>query len=147
MHHLFDTTHVSAVLGMRPIGVIDMSDSMVGMKLAWGHFPPWTGKKPSEEHRINCAIGRTGSKRSEDTKQRMSEAAKKRGQHPALAEANRKRMTGNTIRRGAKISDKSKELMKQSSASRELHECPHCKRMLLMCNLVRWHGDNCKEKQ
>jgi ribosomal protein L37AE/L43A len=96
MHHLFDTTHVSAVLGMRPIGVIDMSDSMVGMKLAWGHFPPWTG---------------------------------------------------NTIRRGAKISDKSKELMKQSSASRELHECPHCKRMLLMCNLVRWHGDNCKEKQ
>lgn len=84
---------------------------------------------------------------NETSKQKMSLAAKGR---PKSEEHKRKIAIANTgnvgsAQKRAKISASRKGKATNKGISPPKYQCPHCKSFVSNGNLIRWHGDNCKE--
>lgn len=92
-----------------------------------------SGRKLTDEHRKNMIASRIGSKRSEETKERMREAHKKRSESHKVSEETKQKMRiaklGKTLseehkskigRPGLKKSEETKQKMREAWARRKL---------------------------
>lgn len=89
------------------------------------------GKKHSDESKLknrNSQLGEKswayGRSKSEETKVKMSAAAK-----------------------GKKKSPETIENMRLAKKNQPRHSCVHCGTEAIKSNIVRWHNDNCKHKR
>lgn len=102
-----------------------------------------------KQKQIAAITGRTRNPFSDEWKEKMAEA--KRG--------------SNNHRFGVKASDETREKLRQKKLGtkqspetiakkaaairgmkREKKECPHCKKLVAVNGLARWHGEKCKKK-
>jgi len=106
-----------------------------------------------------------GQKRSLETKQRLSEAAKNRKITKKVIEGYKKQSiektgvalhddaTKKVISKASKENwknnpnmNKCLENLRNNNPAKIKVECPHCKRMIAKTMINRWHNDNCKLK-
>ena len=127
MKYTMDTTRVSKILGVEPIGVIDVSIYEPMQKGVKGIFHPFYGKKQSDHQ-----------------KEVVRENMKKN--NPMFNKVSREKMRLKQIgkKRTAKGLLQSSNLMKKLNSI--LKTCQHCDRSFYNQGAFnRWHGDKCKE--
>lgn len=97
----------------------------------------------------------TGSKRSDETRAKMSAAAKGKLKGPMSDEQKLKRSLKQTgiakpLGFGEKVADRMRKEFSENNPNRrkDLQKtCPHCGITVGPSNFTRWHGDNCKLKE
>lgn len=95
----------------------------------------------------------TGRKRTQETKDKISDALKGKVKGPMSDSEKLKRSVSLTGRsKSVESTIKKAETLKQLSAEGNHHTqititCPHCGNVAKKLNYARWHGNNCKQKQ
>jgi hypothetical protein len=110
--------HLSENIGTE--GCMNFNNSPVGW--ASGDLHPM--KRP--EIREKMIRGNTGQRRTAESKQKMSEAAKVRVRDPHPE----------SVREKIRLQSKRKPLV----------VCQYCQKEMAHCTFVRWHGDNCRNR-
>lgn len=100
------------------------------------------GRKDSKETIEKRRKSLTGKKRSQESKNKMREAQKGKKRSQESIDKQKITMTGQK---------KTEEHRKNISIARrgckmKTSECPHCKKIGSVSNMIRWHFDNCKMK-
>lgn len=106
------------------------------------------GLKRSKESVQKGVIKRIGLKRTEESKIKMSNAAKGKIVSESTREKMRARMMGNSYTLGRKLSDEHKLCISKKNKGRKQATtiCPHCNLVGAIPVLKRFHFDNCKFK-
>lgn len=108
--------------------------------------------KPTAEVIAQRVTKQTGQKRSEETKLKMSLAAKGKSKGPMSDKEKQKRSVANKGRpKTAEHNAKKAQTLKQLVAEGTHHSqikltCPHCGTVMQKILYTRWHGDRCKSK-
>lgn len=106
------------------------------------------GIKRNRESVERGALKRTGLRRTEESKIKMSKSATGRIISDSTKEKMRARMIGNSYTLGRKISEEHKKSIsiKNKGKKKPITTCPHCGIIGAVPVLKRFHYDNCKLK-
>jgi hypothetical protein len=109
--------------------------------------------KRSAEAIARTVAKQTGQKRSEETKLKMSQAAKGKPKGPMSEDEKLKRSVANKGKpKSAEHTAKKAETLKRLAAEGTHHSqikltCPHCGAVMQKILYARWHGDRCRSLQ
>jgi hypothetical protein len=122
-----------------------------------GENNPFFGRKHTKETIEAIKLKNTGRKASEETKIKLSEALKGKKRSKETKEKIRLYREGTTQKDATKekISKKAKERSKDPEYIKKMSDaqknrkrgiCIHCDKEMDICNLKRYHNENCKKK-
>lgn len=122
-------------------------NAMDGGSLSEWHTPE-SRKKMSDAKKANpCPQNIAGWTHKEETKKKMSKAAKDRVKRDGPPKG--MWVAGSHPNKGKKLGPRSEQHiknLKESIKKQKVYTCEHCGKEAFGGNYARWHGDNCKHK-
>ena len=113
-------------------------------------------RKVSEETKAKISRGNTGKRRTDETKARMSDSARRRPPREPMSEALKEQISQklkgrpspmkgrDAHNKGIKLSSEEKDSRYQKYLESSQTQCEHCNRSMMRSNYARWHGSKCK---